>query len=237
MEAWALVHLCHSGTSTPEPPVLELSALNGTEDNPVTIYISAYSVDNASSQLIIRIISFPLGLRLSVGTFNGNIWILDATEFGDVELILPQHSSGRFEITAEVLYAESNSTWIATAQFTVLAVADVPTLNVIHNPCIDAGSFVFSINSTLIDSDGSETLLVTVSGLPSGTQLSAGKTNEQGIYSLEPAELKRSIIATIPFSSLDALTIVVTSTATETSNNSTASTSTAISVSHCQQGT
>ena len=232
------MQLHHSGT--PEPPVLELSALNGTEDNPVTIYISAYSVDgsaNASIQLIIRIISFPPGSRLSVGTFNGKIWILDAAEFGDVELILPQHSSGRFEITAELLHVKSNSTWIATAQFTVLAVADAPTLNVIHNPCIDTGSFVFSINSTLVDLDGSEMLLVTVSGLPSGTQLSAGQVNEEGIYSLEPAELKRSIIATIPASSLDTLTIVFTSTATETSNNSTASTSTAISVSHCQQGT
>ena len=233
------INFIYAGTRADEPPLLDLAALNGTEDNPVTLNISAqtfYGGTNASTELTIRIINFPIGSTFNKGTFNRQIWILNSTDFGEVELYLPQHSSGRFNITAEALYARSNYTRMGTVYFSVQAVADTPTLNVIHDFCIQSRNFSFSINSTLVDSDGSEMLLITVSGLPSGTHLSAGRVDTKGDYTLEPAALNRSIVATIPHTPLDAITVGFTAITTEKSSNSMASAHTTISLSRCKEG-
>ena len=233
------IDFVHAGTLADEPPLLDLAALNGTEDNPITLNISAqpfYSSINASTDLTIRIINFPLGSTFNRGTFDRQMWILNSTDFGEVELYLPQHSSGRFNITVEALYAGSNYTRMGTVNFSVQAVADAPSLNVIHDFCINSTIFTFSVNSTLADSDGSEMLLVTVSGLPTGTHLSAGQVDTKGDYTLEPGVLNRSIIATIPHTPLDAITVGFTATTTEISSNSTASANTTVSLSRCKEG-
>lgn len=228
-------------TSTSEPPVLELSALNGIEDSPIIIYISAHAVVESganSSELSIRIIKFPPGSTFNRGTPNGQIWVLNATDFGEFELHLPEHSSGRFEITAEALETDGNDFHgrMGTVQFTVKAVADVPSLDITHSPCIDSGSFMFMINSELVDSDGSEILLVTISDLPTGSILSAGQVNEEGDYILGSEELQRDITATIPPTSTDIVKIAFTATASEIFNNSTASTNMTVSLNKCPEG-
>ena len=190
-----------------------------------------------SSGLTIRIINFPPGSTFNRGSPSGQFWVLTQSDFGEIELFLPEHSSGRFEITAEALYAYSSHGRVGTVQFTVQPVADVPNLTVTHSPCIDSGSVIFSISSSLVDSDGSETLVVVVAGLPSGSQLSAGHVSEEGDYILDVADLQRSIMATIPPTSLGNISIIFTATAAETLSNSTASTNTTISLSKCQEGT
>ena len=224
-------------TPTSEPPVLEISALNGTEDSPVVIYLSAHTIAGTSRRLTIRITSFPFGSILNRGTFDGQFWILTSADFGQIDIVLPEHSSGLFEITAEAVYADSFHGRIGTVQFTVEALADAPNLHVTHSPCIDSGSVVFMINSSLVDSDGSETLTVAVSGLPTGSKLLAGHVNEEDTYILDAADLQRSITATIPSTSFtNTISIGFIATATEIANNSSASTNASVSLSKCQEG-
>ena len=228
----------YPATPTSEPPVLEISALNVAEDSPVTIYLSAHSpigsTDHLLSELIIKIIDFPSGSTFNRGTSSGHFWILTSNDFGEVELSLPEHLSGTFEITAEALYANSTDGRIGTVRFTVNPVADAPNLNVIHDPCIDSGSFSFEISSSLVDSDGSETLLITIAGLPSGSLLSAGSwVSQNGDFILEPSELQRSITATIPTTSINTININFIATSSEILNNSTASTSMTVSLDAC----
>jgi len=56
--------------------------------------------------------------------------------------------------------------------------ADMPTLNVGDVSGVeDAGAIALNIASAVQDTDGSETLVVTISGVPAGAQLSAGSFN------------------------------------------------------------
>lgn len=220
-----------------EPPVLEISASNGTEDSAIAIYLSAHTVAGTSTGLIIRITNFPSGSTFNTGNFDGQIWILDPAYFGQNYIILPLHSSGLFEITAEAAYANALHGRIGTVQFTVEAIADAPSLYVTHSPCIDSARVVFMISSSLADSDGSEKLTVTVSGLPTGSQLSVGHISEEGNYILSEADVQRTITAAIPSTPhTDTINIIFTASATEIANNHSASTNTSVSLSKCQTG-
>ena len=220
-----------------EPPVLEISATNGTEDRAIAIYLSAHTVAGTSEGLIIRITNFPSGSTFNTGNFDGQIWIITAAYFGHNYIILPLHSSGLFEITAEAVYANALQGRVGTVQFTVEAIADAPTLYVTHSPCFDSANVVFMITSSLADSDGSETLTVAVSGMPTGSRLSVGRINEDGDYILSEADLQRAITATVPStSSRDTININFTASATETSNNKSAFTNSSVSIKKCQTG-
>ena len=227
--------ICASAARPIVLPTLDISAMNASEDNPVSIFLSALSSDSASREIIINITEFPTGSTFSRGTFNGQFWILTSDDFGEVQLFLPDHLSGTFEITAEALYTNTSVGTIDTVQFTVQSVPDTPTLSVLASPCIDSGNLTLIVNSSLVDSDGSESLVVAVSGLPIGSQLSAGQVNEMGNYTLQPAELQRSIIVSTLPPSINTVNIDIIATATEISNNRTASTSTTASVNKCPE--
>ena len=223
----------HTAMLTRISPVLNISAMNGIEDSPVSIYLSAHSSVGNSSALTIRITNYPSGSTFNTGTSSGQFWILTSNDFGEVELSLPEHSSGTFEITAEALYANFTNGRMATVQFTVNPVADAPNLNVIHDPCINSGSFSFVISSSLVDSDGSEMILVTMSGFPNGSLLSAGQVTEDGTYVLDSSEVQISITAKIPPTSLNTINLDFIATTTEITNNNTASSSMLISLNQC----
>jgi hypothetical protein len=211
--------------------------MDGTEDRPIAIYLSAHTIAGTSVGLIIKITNFPSGSTFNTGNFDGQIWILDPAYFGHNYIILPLHSSGLFEITAEAAYANALHGRVGTVQFTVEAVADAPTLYVTHSPCFDSAHVVFMISSSLADSDGSETLTVAVLGLPTGSQLSVGHINEDDNYILSEADLQRSITATIPSTSnRDTININFTAIATETANNQSASTNASVSINKCPTG-
>ncbi|OUR76349.1 hypothetical protein A9Q83_14320, partial [Alphaproteobacteria bacterium 46_93_T64] len=72
--------------------------------------------------------------------------------------------------------------------------------------------YPLDISTGLTDSDGSETLTITVDGLPDGTVLSAGTDNGDGTWSLESGDLA-DLTMTIPSGSADfALDVSATST-------------------------
>ena len=48
-------------------------------------------------------------------------------------------------------------------------------------------SIALTITSSLLDTDGSETLSIEISGVPAGATLSAGTDNGGGLWTLTPA--------------------------------------------------
>jgi subtilisin family serine protease/methionine-rich copper-binding protein CopC len=108
-----------------------------------------------------------------------------------------------------------------TFEITVTAVADAPTLTV--NPATgDEGSVIpLDIAVLLVDTDGSETATIEISGLPAGATLSAG-SEDSGVWTLTPAELSGLTIQNL----LDngSYDLTVTAVATEASNGDQAST-------------
>jgi len=77
-------------------------------------------------------------------------------------------------------------------------------------------TYPLDITSNLMDTDGSESLSLTVDGLPEGAVLSAGTQNEDGSWTLEPGDLE-GLSVTVPGEGSD-FTVEVSATATESSN-------------------
>jgi len=80
-----------------------------------------------------------------------------------------------------------------------------------------------------LDTDGSETLAVTVAGVPAGAAFSAGTNLGGGIWSFTAAQLN-GLIFLPAYGFTGTVNLTVTSTATETSNGSTASTTQTVAV-------
>ena len=227
-----------TGTQPAGPPTLELSARNTMEDNPVLIQLSAYPHAQSSSltsDLLIHITQLPMNSSLNRGIYDGQIWRFTSLDFGETELSFSEHTSGTFMITAEAIDPTASIRRVGTQQFTVNPVADAPTLSVAHDPCICSSTFKFSIESSLIDTDGSELLEVTVSQLPEGGQLTVGELVANGDYTFNSTDqiLHENIVTTIPEENLDAVAMTLHARATELDNGDTAVTSATISVLRC----
>ncbi|WP_419764651.1 MAG: tandem-95 repeat protein [Arcobacter sp.] len=88
---------------------------------------------------------------------------------------------------------------------------------------------IYSINlsAALADTDGSEVLTVTVSGIPEGVSLSEGIDNGDGTWTIEVNgnSFDGTISMSVPSTVSQEFTVTATATSTESSNNATASTS------------
>jgi hypothetical protein len=114
----------------------------------------------------------------------------------------------------------------------VTGVADAPNLSA-SDDLTGWGSagtteFDLDINTSLTDTDGSETLSVTVAGVPAGVTLSAGTDNGGGSWTLGPDDLA-GLTLTAPASVTAGFSLSITATATE-SDGDTATTNTSIDV-------
>ena len=119
---------------------------------------------------------------------------------------------------------------IGTFGVTVSAVADAPTLTVSDAsgaglPIAPGGTvgaeISLDINPTLVDTDGSETLSITISEVPAGATLSAGTDNGNGSWTLTQGQLAGLTVTPPPGTGAD-FTLTVTATATEAANGDTA---------------
>lgn len=88
--------------------------------------------------------------------------------------------------------------------------------------------FPLNINAVLNDLDGSESLAVSVHGLPNGASLSAGVTNPDGTVTLSESQLG-NLILTVPIDAGD-FDLEVVATSTESFNGDVATTTKTLSV-------
>src|SRR5262249_39274707 len=77
----------------------------------------------------------------------------------------------------------------ATVSITITPVGDTPTLTVTPAAGVQGAAIPLSIQAVLTDTDGSETLSITISGVPAGASLSAGVNQGGGVWLLTPAQL------------------------------------------------
>ncbi len=99
--------------------------------------------------------------------------------------------------------------------------ADAPLLGTSDASGDEDGAIALDITSALTDTDGSETLSVVVSEMPTGASLSAGTDNGDGTWTLDPGDLA-GLAVTPPAGSSDDFSLTVTSTSTESENGDTA---------------
>ncbi|MGB7442412.1 MAG: esterase-like activity of phytase family protein [Coleofasciculaceae cyanobacterium] len=113
------------------------------------------------------------------------------------------------------------STASDSAEITVNAIADAPTLTTSPASGNKDTAILLNILAALVDTDGSENLSIQIANVPTSANLNAGTNLGNGTWQLTPEELANLAITPIAVGDLN---LTITAIATETSNNDTAST-------------
>ena len=222
----------HAEMPSAEPPVLELISAGGHEDIPVLIRVFAYTADNYSlpENLEVEISNYPTESSFSTGTSNttSGVWQFGSSDFGDVYLTLPSHFSG--EILLNAVARNLNLEREGSVSFTVQPRANKPFLSA-SATCFDpeTSSSNLSINTSLVDRDGSERLSIFVSGIPEQMALPQLEIGD-GQYQLQ--------VENVTLTNLTAeIWLNITSVATETSNDDDAVSIIVVQIEQCVEET
>ena len=173
----------------------------------------------------------PNGASLSAGIDNGDgSWTLTPGELDGLTITPPQDYAGEFELTVTATSTDGDSTATTTDTFTVstTAVADTPELAVNDAGGLEDTAIRLDVSSVLTDTDGSESLSLTISNVPNGASLSAGIDNGDGSWTLTPGELD-GLSITPPQNYAGEFELTVTATSTD--GDSTATTTDTFTVS------
>ncbi len=213
-----------------ETPELTVSDASGSEDEAIALDIASSLGDvDGSESLSVTVRGVPSGASLTAGVDNGDgSWTLSAEELEGLALRPPPDFSGQFELEVTATSTESSSGDTASVSRTlrveVAGVADDPELTVSDASGAEDEAIALDIASSLGDVDGSESLSVTVRGVPSGASLTAGVDNGDGSWTLSAEELE-GLALRPPRDFSGELELEVTATSTEASSGDTASVS------------
>jgi Ca2+-binding RTX toxin-like protein len=210
-------------------PNLELAATAGTEDRAIPLDIEVTTTDGDSvSQVVIS--GVPDGAVLSAGTDNDDgTWTLSASDLNGLTIAPPADFSGSFAltVTATAVDGSASATSTDTFEVTVAADADAPLLTAIDATGNEDTAIALDLAAALTDTDGSERLAITISGIPDGAVLSAGSDNGDGTWTLTADQLEGlTVTPSADFNGSFELTV----TATSTDGGDTADTTTVLTV-------
>ncbi|WP_142850189.1 hypothetical protein, partial [Telmatospirillum sp. J64-1] len=155
-----------------QTPTLLVSDASGLEDEPIRLDIRASlnDSDRGRETLSVTLRDVPEGFSFSDETGRAvgvqvapGVWTFTAQELTNLYLVRPEHHSGEHVFLVEAISREANgSTAIISAKMEVFieAVADAPTLAVDDAAGVENEWIALEIDSALVDTDGSESLLV-----------------------------------------------------------------------------
>lgn len=183
-------------------PELEATGATGDEDNalPLDINATVGDIDGSEEITAIYLRGVPDGFTLSSGTYNGaGEWQLTQADLSGLTISAPQNYSGSLALALEVVAEEvntsdtepylHNNTAKSFGEITVAwnPVADAPELTVSDAQVKEDGSVFVPVEAKLVDTDGSEFLTLTLTGLPDGWDLIGTDWDATGVpgeYSL-----------------------------------------------------
>ena len=215
---------------------MELSTLGGSEGETIIVFLSARvsgvnGIQN-DKELVLHITAFPRGSLFNKGSFNGTVWTFTRQEFGEIELTLPPFLSGDIILTA--VANNSGITREGTLRFIVEAVANSPDL-IVGEACFDitTGSVNLSIDSSLVDNDGSEILTIMLLNIPDNAIPSVGQMIKDGEYILTSEDLANATLKFVGnFGTFD---ITASSSSTEMMNLAVAYTNAILFIQECDK--
>ena len=197
-----------------DTPSLSVADVAGNEDTAITLNITSALTDSSES-LSVVISGVPTGATLSAGTDNSDgSWTLTSAQLSGLSITPPSNDSADFALTVTATSTDGGDTSqsIGTVNVSVGAVADAPTLNAGDVAGNEDTAISLSLSTAL--TDGSETLgNVVISGVPAGTQFSAGTNNGDGTWSFTSAQLSGLTLTPPPDRDTNiTLSVAVTST-------------------------
>ena len=184
-EATIKGNLSVSVSSVADAPALTVADASGDEDMAIALSIDPALVDTDGSELLaLEISAIPIGATLSDGTNSFTATTHNTTAditgwmLSSLTITPPADSDADFTLTiiATSIEAENNDLAVRTAELavTVAAIADAPMLDIVDATGNQDSAIALSIDPSLVDGDGSETLSVVVGGIPLGATLSDG---------------------------------------------------------------
>ncbi len=224
-----------------DAPTLTMTDASGTEDQPISLDISSALTDtDGSESLSVTISGVPTGATLSAGTDNGDgTWTLDPAngDLSNLTMTPPLSFSGAIALAVVATALDGTDTAAASGAIDVTVTtptnddttAEDPTLTVGPVAGLEDTAIALDISSALTDTDGSETLSVSIAGVPAGATLSAGTDNGDGSWTIDGADVAGLTITPPEDSNVD-FDLTVTATSTESSSGDTASTTATVSV-------
>ena len=132
-------------------------------------------------------------------------------------------------------YNNQKTAWDESAQISFDDVQITNNTSQTENLAIDIEAIPLTISSALTDTDGSESLSITITGVPTGATLSAGTDNGGGSWTLTPAQLT-GLTLTPALNDDSDFQLTVTATATDGSDTSIASDTIAVTVNSINDG-
>jgi hypothetical protein len=196
-----------------DAPTVTAGDASGNEDGSIALSLAAAAADGSES-LDIVISGVPAGASLSHGTELGDgYWSVDAGDLASMSITPPANFSGTINLQIAVTSTDGSDSVTSNDSFTVTVagVADTPTVTAADVNGSEDNAIALSLAAST--SDGSETISVVISGVPSGASLSHGTDNGDGTWSVDASDLAAlSITPPVDFSGTINLQIETTST-------------------------
>ncbi|MEL7429541.1 MAG: type I secretion C-terminal target domain-containing protein [Pseudomonadota bacterium] len=214
-------------------PSISLNTPGGDEDTaiPVDIGLALQDTNGTQGEQILEPVTVTVGngATLSAGTdIGGGVYELTLAELVGLTVTPALNDGSDIPITIQASTVEPANGDTAVSTFngviSVNPAADAPALTVADSTGDeDTAIALAGLSAALVDTDGSEVLSVTLSGLPDGSILSAGSNNGDGSWTLTAAQLAGLALTPPPNFSGD-LALTLTGFTVE-ENGTTASTS------------
>lgn len=202
---------------------LVLSDAEGIEDVDIPLTINVTGVqENDTAQVTIS--NIPIGASLSSGTIINGVAILTIAQLANLTITPPANSNEDFDLTVTVTTTDNESgeerSVSDVVTVGVTGDADAPVLTVGNAIGAANSAIALNIESSLQDLDGSESLTLTITGLPEGATLVNATGNpigtevSDGVFSVPDSQLGNLFVLP-PEGSTETITLTVTATATE----------------------
>jgi hypothetical protein len=171
----------------------------GHEDQWIVLDISFGTSPDASESWDARVLvhGVPAGTILSQGEdLGGGTWRVDqaALAAGQVAILPPPDSDAPIDLRLEAVIRDSDGSGAERGvtlplQVRISGLADAPLVMAGAVEGREDASIQLDLSAVLSDTDGSETLSVSILGLPDGAMLSAGRRQADGSWLVPPAGL------------------------------------------------
>ncbi|MDD5755085.1 MAG: VCBS domain-containing protein, partial [Methylococcales bacterium] len=207
-------------------PVANPIIVDGAEDSAISVNLSSFGSGVTTANFKIPVLPADGILYSDVGLTNAIMAdspIAATANTATIYFKPTQNWNGTS--TFSYVAVDSNNLPSASENVSIMvnAVADAPILTVPSTTISFDEDYSQPLNiiSNLTDTDGSETLEITITGVPNSATLSAGVKNSDGTWRLTTSQL--SGLALIPAANFNGdINLVVTATASESSNSNTA---------------
>ena len=223
-----------------DDPTLTVEIGDGTYEGeeggfeyPLTIDSDVTDTDG-SEKLSLTVAGLPVAVVLSAGVRNDDgTWSLEPGDLPGLTMMVPNGVDTDFQVTVTSTATENDGDTASVSQSVNVEVqdgqAETPDLEVENTAGYEDSPIALDVTAALVDTDGSETLSVTISNIPDGATLSAGTVNDDGSVTLTPAQLD-GLTITPPEHSNEDFPLTVSATSTETATGDTATTTATFNV-------